>query len=100
MPMSQVMTVPELAQFLRVHPATIYRLLRDGRIPGFRVGAEWRFDREAIERWQQQREVKHMTPEERSEAAAKSGRSQWERLTPEQRSAEMKRRAAMRKKKT
>jgi excisionase family DNA binding protein len=95
--MSDLMTVLELAEFLRVNPATIYRLLRDGQIPGFRVGSEWRFEREAIERWQQ-REVKRMTPEERSEAAAKSVRSQWERLTPEERSAEMKRRAAMRKK--
>jgi excisionase family DNA binding protein len=56
MPMSELMTVPELAEFLRVNPATIYRLLRDKRIPGFRVGSEWRFDREAIEQWQQEAE--------------------------------------------
>ena len=54
MPMSQVMTVPELAEFLRVHPATIYRLLRKGQLPGFRVGSEWRFDRAAIEQWQEE----------------------------------------------
>jgi excisionase family DNA binding protein len=56
MPMPEVMTVKELAEFLRVNPATIYRLLRDGRIPGFRVGSEWRFDREAIEQWQREGE--------------------------------------------
>ena len=50
MSMSQLMTARELAEFLRVNQATIYRLLRDGQIPGFRVGAEWRLDRAVIER--------------------------------------------------
>ncbi len=34
------------------HRATIYRLLRQGRLPGFRVGADWRFSRAAIEQWE------------------------------------------------
>jgi len=33
-------------------PVTIYRLLRQGRLPGFRVGSNWRFSREAIEQWE------------------------------------------------
>jgi excisionase family DNA binding protein len=49
----EVMTVPELAEYLRVHPITIYRLLHAGRLPGFRVGSEWRFNRATIEKWQQ-----------------------------------------------
>jgi len=36
----QVLTVRELAKYLHVHQATIYRLLQAGKIPGFRVGAE------------------------------------------------------------
>jgi excisionase family DNA binding protein len=50
-PPSNVMTVRELAEYLRVHPSTIYRLLRQGRLPGFRVGSDWRFSREAIDQW-------------------------------------------------
>ncbi len=46
-----VMTVRELAEYLRVHPSTIYRLLKKRRIPAFKVGSDWRFNRETIDRW-------------------------------------------------
>ncbi len=45
----EVFTIKELSEHLRVHPTTIYRLLRQGRLPGFRVGSNWRFNRTAIE---------------------------------------------------
>jgi excisionase family DNA binding protein len=47
-----ILTIAELSAHLRVHPTTIYRLLRQGRIPGFRVGSAWRFSRTAIEKWE------------------------------------------------
>ena len=39
----RVMTVKELSAYLRVHPSTIYKLLRRGELPGFRIGTDWRF---------------------------------------------------------
>ena len=51
-PEDQVFTIKELSEHLRVHPTTIYRLLRQGRLPGFRVGSNWRFNRVAIEQWE------------------------------------------------
>jgi excisionase family DNA binding protein len=48
----QIYTIKELASLLRVHQTTVYRLLRQGRLPAFRVGSNWRFDGAAIERWQ------------------------------------------------
>jgi len=54
--MQEVMTVKELADYLRVHPTTVYRLLRTRQLPGFRIGSEWRFNRAAIEQWQQEAE--------------------------------------------
>jgi excisionase family DNA binding protein len=51
-PSDQIFTIKELSEHLRVHPTTIYRLLRQGRLPGFRVGSNWRFSREAIEQWE------------------------------------------------
>ena len=48
---SRIMTVRELADYLRVHPMTIYRQLKCGQLPAFRVGGDWRFDVEAIDRW-------------------------------------------------
>ncbi len=50
----QIFTIRELSEHLRVHPTTIYRLLRQGRLPGFRVGSNWRFSREAIEQWERE----------------------------------------------
>ena len=46
-----ILTVKEMSEYLRVHPATIYRLVRTNQIPGFRVGGEWRFASENIDRW-------------------------------------------------
>jgi len=47
-PLSQILTVREVAEYLRVHPTTIYRLVRLKRIPGFLVGSDWRFDIDAV----------------------------------------------------
>jgi len=47
----KILTVREVSEYLRVHPATIYRLLRSKQIPGFLVGSDWRFDLNAIDRW-------------------------------------------------
>ncbi len=47
----KVLTVRELSNYLRVHPSTIYRLLKKGQLPGFKVGSDWRFNIEAIDRW-------------------------------------------------
>ena len=49
--MTKVMTVSEVSAYLRVHPGTIYRLVRRGALPAFRIGSDWRFNIEAIEQW-------------------------------------------------
>jgi excisionase family DNA binding protein len=51
-----ILTAQELSEYLRVHPTTIYRLLRAKRIPGFRVGSDWRFDIDMIDRWRSEGE--------------------------------------------
>jgi len=48
---SKVMTVREVSAYLQVHPSTIYRLLARHQIPAFRIGSDWRFNIEAIDRW-------------------------------------------------
>jgi excisionase family DNA binding protein len=48
---SPVLTVREVAQYLRVHPTTVYRLLKGHKLPAFQVGSDWRFNREEIRRW-------------------------------------------------
>jgi excisionase family DNA binding protein len=50
-PMPQILTAQEVSELLRFHPDTIYRLANERQIPGFRVGSEWRFDVDTIDRW-------------------------------------------------
>ena len=47
----KVLTVNELADYLRVHRSTIYRLLKKGQLPGFKIGSDWRFNVEVIDEW-------------------------------------------------
>jgi len=53
-----VLTVRDLCNYLRVHPSTIYRLLKTKRLPAFRIGSDWRFNVEEIDRWRAEQEVK------------------------------------------
>jgi excisionase family DNA binding protein len=48
---SRIMTVTELADYIRVHPTTIYRQLKRRQLPAFKVGSDWRFTVESIDRW-------------------------------------------------
>jgi excisionase family DNA binding protein len=48
---NHIMTLKELAEYLRVHPMTVYHEVKCGRLPGFKVGSGWRFDRASIDRW-------------------------------------------------
>ena len=47
----EILTVKEICELLRVHPTTVYKLIRQGKIPSFRIGSEWRFRKDLILRW-------------------------------------------------
>jgi len=55
----QVMTVKEIAEYLGVHPMTIYKYVRDGKIPAFKIGASWRIRRDSIKKWIDENEHKN-----------------------------------------
>ena len=44
-------TSEEIAEYLRLHPYTIRRLAREGKIPAFRAGGQWRFRKDKIDAW-------------------------------------------------
>ncbi len=50
----EILTVREVADYLHCHQTTIYRLIRTGQIPAFRLIGSWRFKLDAIDRWMQQ----------------------------------------------
>jgi excisionase family DNA binding protein len=47
----EIMTIEEVASYLRIPVSTVYRLAQQGRIPASKVGRQWRFSRRALERW-------------------------------------------------
>ena len=49
--MTDVMTVREVAEYLKVKDRTIYRLVANREIPGFKVGGSWRFRKTEIDQW-------------------------------------------------
>ena len=49
-------TVQELAEYLRMKPITIYKHASRGDLPGFKVGATWRFKKSSIDRWIEEQE--------------------------------------------
>lgn len=48
---SEVLTIKEVAEYLKVNERTIYRLAANNELPGFRVGNAWRFKRSDIDTW-------------------------------------------------
>jgi excisionase family DNA binding protein len=51
----EVLTVKEVSEMLRIHKITLYRLVRAGKIPSFRIGSDWRFRSDLLERWMAER---------------------------------------------
>ncbi len=48
---ADIMTIDEVADYLRINKKTAYRLAADSKLPGFKVGGTWRFRRVDIEDW-------------------------------------------------
>jgi excisionase family DNA binding protein len=46
-----IMTVHDVARYLHLSEAKVYRLARDGDVPSFRLGKSWRFRRDLIDEW-------------------------------------------------
>ncbi|HUO06330.1 MAG TPA: helix-turn-helix domain-containing protein [Candidatus Binataceae bacterium] len=59
---SGVLTVQDVSSYLRVHPSTIYRMLKRHQLPAFRVGSDWRFTVEAIDKWRAEVESSMVQP--------------------------------------
>jgi excisionase family DNA binding protein len=53
-----VLTVTELCTYLKVDRSTVYRLIKAGKLPAFKVGSDWRFNVEEIDRWRFERQKK------------------------------------------
>lgn len=57
--LTDILTIREVAEYLKLNEKTTYRLVAEGKIPGFKVGGAWRFRRSEIERWIEMQEKHH-----------------------------------------
>lgn len=47
----EILTLDEVAAYLKAGKKTVYRLAQQGRIPGFKLGGTWRFRSSELDRW-------------------------------------------------
>jgi len=52
------MTLPEVAEYLRLSTHTIYKMAQNGRIPALKAGAAWRFNQAEIDEWMKREALK------------------------------------------
>jgi len=49
--MDEIMTIEEVAKYLKLKPQTIYTWAQNGKIPSAKLGKEWRFKKSIIDKW-------------------------------------------------
>lgn len=49
--MSEILTVDELAEYLKMSRAKIYQMAQRGELPAAKIGAHWRFRKDIIDNW-------------------------------------------------
>jgi excisionase family DNA binding protein len=48
---TDIMTLEEVAKYLKLQPQTVYKWAQEGQIPGAKLGKEWRFRRTILDEW-------------------------------------------------
>jgi len=59
----EILTVKQLADYLQMDEHTIYRLTKSGKIPGMKIGAEWRFKKNLIDKWIEEKSISNIKKE-------------------------------------
>lgn len=55
----ELLTAQEAKKYLRIKQIkTLYKYVKGGKIPGFKIGKEWRFSMESLDRWIKRQEKK------------------------------------------
>jgi excisionase family DNA binding protein len=57
--MREILTIDEATKYLRIHKATLYKLVKQKRVPAVKVGKKWRLVKSKLDEWlEKQSEVK------------------------------------------
>lgn len=65
----EILTLPEVAQLLKVAEKTVYTMAQREQLPAFKVGGQWRFKRVDLDQWIEQQKVARHHGEARPRAA-------------------------------
>ncbi|HWO41823.1 MAG TPA: helix-turn-helix domain-containing protein [Candidatus Eisenbacteria bacterium] len=49
-----LLTVKQVADYLKIDKFTVYRLVTQGKLPAYKVGSQWRFNKKMLDRWLRQ----------------------------------------------
>lgn len=55
-----IWTTKDVAEYLHIHPLTVHKHAREGRIPAFKIGTDWRFHKKMIERWIKEKTISNL----------------------------------------
>lgn len=58
----EILTLREVAEYLKIGERTAYRLVQDGKLPAFKVGGAWRLRRGALDTWMAQQTAANTEP--------------------------------------
>jgi excisionase family DNA binding protein len=75
----EILTIKQVADYLKVTERTIYRLAGAKKIPAFKVGGTWRFSRADIDSWIKQQSMEGLDIMREEDRAAKSQSNDGER---------------------
>jgi excisionase family DNA binding protein len=66
-----ILTLKEVASYLKLIERILYRFALEGQVPGFKVGNSWRFKRADIERWIEDQKERVLKAEETHSGVAR-----------------------------
>ncbi len=65
----EILTTKDVAEYLNIHPLTVHRYAREGKIPAFKIGTDWRFHKKYLEKWIKQKLIYNLQSKERKKSA-------------------------------
>ncbi len=64
----EILTTKDVAEYLNIHPLTVHRYAREGKIPAFKIGTDWRFHKKYLEKWIKQKLIYNLQSKERKKS--------------------------------
>ncbi|MGE5444164.1 MAG: helix-turn-helix domain-containing protein [Ignavibacteriales bacterium] len=64
----EVMTVKEVAEYLQISEASVRRMLKAKKLPAFKLGQQWRFRKNIVDKWMDENSIHFLQDKNGKEA--------------------------------